>query len=60
MEAEFELMTAKDIAILFRMSPHYVSDKLTHRKDFPTPYRIGRVRRWPKNLIIDWLESRKK
>lgn len=60
MEAEFELMTAKDIAEFLRMSPHYVSDKLTNRADFPRPYRIGRVRRWPKNVIISWLEARKK
>ena len=54
-----ELMTAKEIAGLFKMAQSYVEDKVTRRPDFPKPYRLGRVRRWPKSEIEAWLEKRR-
>jgi len=53
------LMTARDIALMLRMSPSHVAERITHRPDFPKPYRLGRVRRWAASDIRAWIEARR-
>lgn len=54
-----EMLTAKEIAGLIKMNEKHVADRITHRADFPKPRRIGRVRRWTREEVIAWIESRK-
>lgn len=52
-------ITAKEIASLIGLSPKHTADRITHRKDFPKPYRFGRMRQWPRDEVIAWIESRR-
>lgn len=54
-----ERITAKEIAGLIGLSHKHTADRITHRKDFPKPYRFGRVRRWQREEVVAWIESRK-
>jgi len=55
-----ELIPAKEVSKILGLKPRYVAEKLIHKSDFPTAYRIlGGKRQWDKAQILEWLETQK-
>lgn len=55
-----ELIPAKEVSKILGLKPRYVAEKLVHRPDFPTAYRIlGGMRKWDRAQILEWLETQK-
>jgi predicted DNA-binding transcriptional regulator AlpA len=55
-----ELIPAKEVSKILGLKPRYVAEKLVHKANFPTAYRIlGGSRKWNKAEILEWLETQK-
>ena len=54
-----EYITPKQIAEIIPLSYRHIADRVTHRKDFPKPYRIANRRYYKKDEILQWWEGRK-
>lgn len=61
---DMTLLTAEDVAGIVRCSPRSVH-RLVDAGRIPRPVRLGRLARWPRQRIEDWIaagcpESRKR
>ena len=55
-----ELIPAKEVSKILGLKPRYVAEKLIHKTDFPTAYRIlGGMRKWDKEEILEWLKTQR-
>lgn len=55
-----ELIPAKEVSKILGLKPRYVAEKLVHKTDFPTAYRIlGGSRKWDKEEILEWLKTQR-
>jgi predicted DNA-binding transcriptional regulator AlpA len=55
-----ELIPAKEVSKILGLKPRYVAEKLIHKPEFPTAYRIlGGMRKWDKEEIIEWLKTQR-
>jgi len=53
-----ELIPAKEVSKILGLKPRYVAEKLIHKPEFPTAYRIlGGMRKWDKEEILEWLKT---
>lgn len=52
-------ITAKEIAQIVPLSARHIAERVTHRKDFPLPYRIGKRRFWKRSVVLEWIEKRR-
>jgi excisionase family DNA binding protein len=49
-----KLMTMEDIANLLQVSKR-TAQRLAEKDHFPPSIRLGRIRRWPADVILEWL-----
>jgi predicted DNA-binding transcriptional regulator AlpA len=55
-----ELIPAKELSKILGLKPRYVAEKLIHKPEFPTAYRIlGGMRKWDKEEILEWLKTQR-
>jgi predicted DNA-binding transcriptional regulator AlpA len=55
-----ELIPSKELSKMLGLQPRYVAEKLIHKPDFPTSYRIlGGRRKWDKEEILEWLKTQR-
>jgi len=50
------LVDAEEISQFLGCSPKHVR-RMAERGDFPKPVKVGRLRRWPRQAVEQWLES---
>jgi excisionase family DNA binding protein len=50
------MVDAKEIAGFLGCSPKHVR-RLSDQGKLPKPVRVGRLRRWPRQAIEQWLEA---
>lgn len=50
------LLTKTELAKHLRCSERQI-DKLTADGRIPLPIMLGNCRRWPRSLIVEWIES---
>jgi len=51
--------TARQIAEHIGLSLRHISERVTNRRDFPAPYRVGSRRFWKSEDVITWFEARR-
>ena len=52
-------VTTKELAELLPFSLRHLSERVTHRRDFPTARRIGKRRIWKLEEVLNWIENKK-
>lgn len=55
-----KLIPAREVSKILGLKPRYVAEKLIHKSDFPTAYRIlGGMRKWDEAEILEWLKTQR-
>lgn len=52
-------VTTKELAELLPFSLRHLSERVTHRRDFPAARRIGKRRIWKLEEVLNWIENKK-
>ena len=51
-----ELLTVAEVADLLKCSPRHIRNSVK-RGEFPEPIRLGRLPRWPRETVLQWISA---
>ena len=54
-----DLITVRQVAELLQLNEAHVRERLSKQRGFPVAYRFGRVLRWERADILDWIEAQR-